>query len=176
MNRQQKEAVVAEFKDMLNSSDAAFLVQYKGLNVQDMISLRRALRETGGKLKVTKARLMKIAAEGIEGIDPFKEQFKEQIGLVFAEGDVSAVAKQVVTFAKDHKALQVVSGFYESKVLSRDEVEFFASLPSRDVLLSQLARALQGPIAGFARVLNAPIEGLARALNQVAKKKEGGEA
>lgn len=170
MNRQQKEAVVAEFKDMLANSQASFVVQYRGLNVQDMSSLRGALREKGGRLKVTKARLMKIAADGIEGAEQFKDDFKDQIGLVFASEEVSTVARQLVDFAKEHDNLQIVSGFFESKMLSPEEVKFFASLPSRDVLMAQLAGALQAPVSALARVLNEPIAQLARALDQVAKK------
>jgi len=174
MKRQEKEAVIADFRDMFVKSQASFLVNYRGLNVKDMVELRRALRENGGRLKITKARLMKIACEGIEGIEPFKENLKDQIGLVFAKEEVPVVAKQIVEFSKGHKALQVVSGFYESKVLSKQEVEFFASLPSKDVLLGQLAGTLQAPIAGLARVLMASMQQLVYALSEVAKK-EGKE-
>ena len=173
MNRQQKEAAVTDFKDMFSRSQASFLVNYKGLNVQDMISLRNLVRENGGKLKITKARLMKIAADGVEGSGEFKDKFKDQVGLVFAFEEVAPVAKQLVEFAKEHNSLRVVSGFYESKVLSMEEVEFFASLPSREVLLSQLLGVLQAPISGLARVLNAPMQSLVRALDQIAKKGEG---
>ena len=172
MNRQQKESVIKDFKDFFSQSQAAFVVNYRGLNVRDMISLRRKLRVQGGRLKVAKARLMKIAADGIDGIDTFKDDFKDQIGMVFALEEVAPIAKELVEFSKTNEALQVISGFSESKVLSKSEVEFFASLPSREVLLSQLAGTLQAPIAGLARVLNAPVEYLARALDQVAKKLE----
>lgn len=174
MNRQQKEAVVSDFKDMFARSQASFLVNYKGLNVQDMITLRNTLRERGGTLKITKARLMKIAADGIEGIDEFKDNFKDQVGLVFAFDEVAPVAKQLVGFTKEHNTLQIISGFFESKILRKEDVIFFASLPSKDVLLAQLLGVLQAPITGLARVLNAPLQQLASALDQIAKKKEQG--
>lgn len=170
MNRQQKEAVVAEFKDLFSKSAASFVVNYRGLSVQDVSSLRGMLRESGGNLKVTKARLMKIAAEGIEGIDSFREDFKDQIGIVFALEDVPAVAKNLVEFSKDHKSLDIISGFFESKQMSKEEIAFFASLPSKDVLLAQLARGLMAPITNLARVLNMPIQQLAVVLRQVAEK------
>ncbi|MBU1007535.1 50S ribosomal protein L10 [Candidatus Dependentiae bacterium] len=171
MNRQQKEAVVADFKEMLSSAEATFLVRYRGLSVADMFSLRTALRGSGGKLKITKARLMKIATQGIDGIEPFKDDFKDQIGLVFALDQPSPVAKQLVEFAKGRDALQIVSGFFESKVLTKEEVEFFASIPSREVLLAQLAGTLQAPVASFASVLNMLVLQLLYALKQVAEQK-----
>jgi large subunit ribosomal protein L10 len=175
MNRQQKEAVVSDFKEMLTSANATFLVCYRGLKVKDILGLRRSLRENGGRLKVTKARLMKRAAEGIDGIDSFKKDFKDQIGLVFALEEASPVAKTLVDFSKDKEALKVISGFFESKMLTSEEVKFFASIPSREVLLAQLAGALRAPIAGFARQLNMLIVQFLYALKQVAEKKESGE-
>jgi len=170
MNRQQKEAVIADFKELFAGSQASFLVCYKGLDVKSMSDLRTKLRENGGKLKVTKARLMKLAAKGIEGIDGFKDAFKEQVALVFAHGEVPTVAKQIVEFSKENKALEVLSGFFESKELSREEVNFFATLPSREVLLAQVASLLQAPASNLARALTSPIQQLAYGLKQLAEK------
>ena len=171
MNRQQKEAIIADFKNMLTTAPGSFLVVYRGLNVKDVTTLRGMLREKGGQLKITKARLMKRAAEGIDGIDSFKENFKDQIGIVFAKEEVPPVAKQLIEFSKDHKALQILAGFFESKTLTRDEVEFFASLPSREVLFAQLAGALQSPASNLARAIAAPMQQLAYGLKQLAEKK-----
>lgn len=172
MNRQQKEAVVAEFKEMFSTSQATFLVRYRGLNVHDMYSLRKGLRENGGRLKVTKARLMKIAANDVDGIDSFRDNFQDQVGLVFALDEAPPVAKQLVEFAKNHEALEVLSGFFESKMLSKADVELFASIPPREVLIGQLAGTLQAPISQFARVLNQLVVQLLYALKAVAEKKE----
>jgi len=172
MNRQQKEAVVADFKQMIEQAEASFLVNYRGLTVKDISSLRSDLRQSGASLKVAKARLMKIAAQDVEGIDKFKDNFKNQVGLVFAKQEVTSVAKHLVDFAKKQKDLEILSGFFESKVLSRQEVEFLASLPSKEVLLSQLVGTLQAPIRNFAQVLQMLITRLAYALKQVSEKKE----
>ena len=109
MNRQQKEAVIKAFKAELTESNAAFLVKYRGLNVSQLQSLRTDLRQAGGRLKVTKARLMKIAAAEIDGIDGFKEDFKDQVGLVFAKEEVPSVAKKLVDFSKEkpHDCLEL---------------------------------------------------------------------
>lgn len=170
MNRQQKEAAISEVKEMLTTANALFIVNYQGLSVKGMLALRKSLREKGGKLKVAKARLMKRAAEGIKGIDPFRDSFKEQVGIVFAFEEPSPVAKKLVDFAKDHELLKIVSGFYESGVLTREQVEAFAAIPSKEVLLGQLAGLLQSPVAGFARQLNMLLVGLLLAMKQVSEK------
>ena len=171
MNRQQKEAVVEEFNNMLSQAKASFLVDYKGLSVHDIIALRRSLREQGGKLKVTKARLMKIATNGIEGVEEFKDSFKDQVGMIFASEEVAPVAKVIVDFSKDNESLKLVSGFYESRCLSEDKIKFLASLPPKEVLIAQLAGTLQAPISGLARSLNMLVKKLVYALKEVEKKK-----
>jgi len=171
MNRQQKEAVVDNFKNLFTNSKATFLVNYKGLSVSQMQTLRNNLRNAGGALKVTKARLMKIAANEIEGISEFKGNFKNQVGLVFVKNEVPDVAKQLVDFSKQDKTLKIVSGFFESKVLTKEEITFLASIPPRDVLLSQLVGTLQGPISSFVRLLDILTPRLVNILKQISEKK-----
>lgn len=173
MNRHQKEAIVADVKRLFTESHAAFLVHYKGLDVAHMQTLRRGLRAQQGLLKVTKTSLMKIAATGIDGIETLSDQFQDQVALVFVQNsDISGVAKHLVSFSKNNETLKVLSGVYESKVLHKDEIVFLASLPSREVLLAQLAGTLQAPIAAIPRMLNMMIVKLVCALNEIAEKKE----
>lgn len=177
MNRQQKESVIADVEKLFTQSPATFLVNYKGLTVEKMQNLRRSLRASQGSLKVTKARLMKIAAQNASGeikeLENFKEGFKEQVGLVFSEGsETPAIAKTLTTFAKEHDALEVLSGLFEKKMLSLDEVKQLANLPSREVLLGMLAGTLQAPISGLAQVLHQLIARLAYVLQRVAEQQE----
>jgi large subunit ribosomal protein L10 len=175
MKKQQKTALVSDLQGLMGSAQATFLINYKGLSVAKLQSLRRTVRNDGGSVKVTKASLMRIAAQNVPGSDVFATHFKDQVGLVFANSDVSAVAKQLVKFAKDHTALKVIAGFYEARMISSQELMFLATLPSKEVLLGQLAATLQAPVAGLARVLNAHIASLAYALKAVEQQKQGNE-
>lgn len=172
MNRQQKETVVSDFKRQFDSSQGTFLVDYKGLTVASLESLRTSLREKGGRLQVAKARLMKRAVEGIDGVDQFRDALSGQVAMVFAESEVPTVAKELMAFSKDHELLKVLTGFFESRVLSEQDISVLASLPSREVLLGQLAGTLQAPISGLAQVLSQLIVRLAYVLQRVAEKKE----
>lgn len=154
MNRQQKELVVQLLKENFTQSPASFVVGYKGLTVNEMQSLRKKLRAQGGNLKVTKARLMKIAASDIAGSDALKPYFKEQIGVVFATQEAPAVAKVLYDFAKDHSALQIIVGQFESQVLDAQTIGRIATLPSREQLLAQLCGTLMAPITRLAIVLD----------------------
>lgn len=177
MNRQQKDMAIADFKKLFTESQGAFIVNYQGLSVSLMQSLRRSLRQDGGVLKVTKARLMKKAAQGLAQeltvLDLFQEKFKNQIGLVFTNKDVSAIAKKLISFSKEHQNLQVISGLFESKILSNQEIIALASLPSREVLLSMLAGTMNAPITRFVMLLNLLIVRLLYVLQQINEKKNG---
>jgi large subunit ribosomal protein L10 len=177
MNRQQKEFAVSDFKKLLTESQATFLINYQGLSVALMQSLRRDIRQNGGLLKVTKARLMKKAADSLShdfsGLNKFQEKFKNQIGLVFTNKDISATAKKLVEFSKKHEKLQIISGFFDSKVLSNEQIIALASLPSREILLGMLAGTMQAPITSFVRLLNLLIVRLLYVLQRVNEKKNG---
>ena len=172
MNKQTKIALVSDLKGLMSAAQATFLINYKGLDVVALQGLRRTVRNEGGSVKVTKASLMRIAAQDIPGSDSFAENFKEQVGLVFANKDVSAVAKQLVNFTKTHASLKVVAGFYEARLLSAEELQFLATLPSKEALVGQLAATLQAPIGGLARVLQAHIAKLAYVLKAVEEKQQ----
>lgn len=163
MNRQQKESVISDFAKMLSESQSTILVKYKGLSVDRMQSLRKDLREDGGSLKVTKARLMKIAAQqvtaNIQGLTEFQEHFHDQVGLVFSKEDnISALAKRLVNFSKNNESFGMIAGLYEARLVSINELKTLASLPSRDVLLAIVAGTLKEPIARFARALQLIVE------------------
>lgn len=170
MNRQQKEAAINVVKDLFAKNQAAFLVGYQGLTVAHLHSLRKDLRKVGGTFKVTKARLMRIAAENIQGCEDFSKQFKNQIGIVFVKQEVPAVAKTIVTFAKQNEQLNVISGFFESRTISKQEIENLASIPSKEILLAQLMGTLQAPAAALVRTLDALVTKLQSTLQQVSEK------
>jgi len=172
VNRQEKALVVDGLKESLLSSQASFLVVYRGLSVEKMQQLRSQLRSSGGSLKIAKARLMKRAVDGEAGISELTDFFKDQIGLVFADDDVAGVAKVLADFSKENKALDLVAGYFDSHVIAKEKIAQIASLPPKDVLLAQLCGTLQAPISGLARVLNMMILKLLFALKQIEGQKK----
>lgn len=171
MNRQEKESVVSYLKDTFSHSEAAFLVGYRGLTVHQLERLRGDLREKGGTFKITKARLMKLAVDGVEGQQELAPFFKDQVGLVFASKESPAIAKVLKDFAKENEALELVIGCLDNKVLQKDEVIRIASLPSREVLLGQVAGTMNAPISSLASILNILIVRLLWTLKQVEEQK-----
>lgn len=171
MNRQQKEQVIELLKDNFNKSAASFVVNYQGLTVDKMQTLRNELRSQGGTLKVTKARLMKRAVDGMQDVEALTPYLEQQVGVVFASQEAPTVAKVLSDFAKDNEALQVVVGCLDAQLLDQASVARIASLPSKEVLLAQVCGTMKAPIAGLANVLNILVVRLLWTLKQVQEKK-----
>lgn len=156
MNRQQKETVASEIKSLFGASAATFVVNYRGLTVAQVEKLRKEMRKNNAQFKVAKARLMKIATDGVQGADNL--HLKDQIGLVFASAQVPPVAKHLVSFSKEHEKLKIVAGYFENKVISLSEINFLATIPPREVLLAQIAGTLRAPMQKLHGILSALVE------------------
>jgi large subunit ribosomal protein L10 len=172
MNRHQKESVVSQLRDSFSHSEAAFLIEYRGLTVSQLERLRGDLRQKGGSFKITKARLMKLAVDGLDGQQDLTPFFKEQVGLVFATKETPTVAKVLNDFAKQHEALKLIVGCLDKKILQKNDVIRIASLPTREVLLAQLAGTMNAPISNLASVLNLMIVRLVWVLKQIEDQKK----
>ena len=171
MNRQQKENVVEILKNSFETSQASFLVGYKGLNVAQVLKLRKQLRNQGASFKVAKVTLMKRVAHDVPSIGDLIPFFKDQVALVFAQHESPAIAKILYEFAKENKQLTVLGGCMDSVVLSKESVKILATLPSREILLAQVCGTLQAPISGLAHVLNMLILKLMFVLKKIEEKK-----
>jgi large subunit ribosomal protein L10 len=155
MNREQKESVIQELKNDFSQSQGTFVVGVKGMTVTQLQKLRKDLRAQGGKLKITKARLMKIATDDNKAIEALQPFFKEQIGVVFSKQEPSAIAKVLFNFAKKNEALSLVAGTLESQLLDAKTIGKIAQLPSREVLLAQVCGALNMVMVKFLLTMKA---------------------
>ena len=151
--RAEKVAVVNEVRERFSAAGAAVLTEYRGLNVAAISQLRRQLREAGGEYKIYKNTLVRFAARDL-GLE-IGALLTGPTAIAFVAGDAAAVAKTLRDYARTNPALVVKGGLLGTKALSADEVRSLAELPSREVLLSQIAGALAAPMQQFAGLLQA---------------------
>ena len=174
--RSEKVAVVDEVKTRLSSSSAALLTEYRGLRVGELAALRRTLRTAGGDYKIYKNTLVRFAVRDL-GIDIDEATLTGPTAIAFVEGDAAAVAKALRDYARTNANLVLKGGVLSGKALSGDEIKALAELPSREVLLAQLAGALQAPMAKFAGLLQALPRNMAYGLKALLDQKiAGGES
>ncbi len=172
---EQKKAVVAETLEKLEKAHSVVFADYRGMTVKEISELRAVLRKQGVELKVLKNTLIKIAAEqnGVQGLDPYLTGTNMW---AFSMEDAVSAAKLLQEFAKTHPKLIVKGGIMDKKAFDAEGVKALASLPSREVLLGQIAGLLQTPIVGMARVLQGPINKMAYALEAYRKAQEAGQS
>jgi large subunit ribosomal protein L10 len=157
--RPEKAAAVAEVRDRLAASDAALLTEYRGLNVPQMAELRRSLRSVGGEYTIYKNTMVRLAVADL-GLD-VSHLLTGPTAIAFVgegaegSGDAAAVAKALRDFSRANRALVLKGGVLGTKVLGPEDLVALAELPSRDVLLAQVAGAFQAPLTKLAGLLEA---------------------
>jgi large subunit ribosomal protein L10 len=152
LNIEQKKAVVAEVAEQLQSAEAAILTEYRGLSVAQMTELRGKARQSQIYLRVVKNTLTRRAIEGSK-YECLRDQLSGPLALAVAKDPV-AVAKLLADFAKDNEMLKVRAGAMGGRLMSLEQVEALAKLPSHEQLLATLVATLQAPITKLVRTLN----------------------
>jgi large subunit ribosomal protein L10 len=173
--RPEKVAVVDEVREKLAGADAALLTEYRGLTVKQLAELRRALRPAGGEYKVYKNTLVRFAAREVVE-DRLDSMLTGPSAIAFVQGDPAAVAKALREYARGHQALVLKGGLLGDKIVTAKDVEALADLPSRDVLLAQLAGAFQAPLVKLAGLLQALPRNFAYGLKALIDQRGGPEA
>lgn len=150
----KKAEAVKNVNEMLTNAETAIVVDYRGLTVAEVTDLRKQLRDAGIKMMVIKNKILERAVEGTDYED-LKSTFVGPTAVAFSDEDAIAPAKILKKFADDHEALEIKGGFIEKKVQTLDKINEYATLPSREDLLSMLASALQDPMRKIARAVKA---------------------
>lgn len=155
-----KKAQVKELANKLSQAKMTFFVDYKGITVDEDKNIRKAYRESGNECMVVKNSLIKLACKeaNIEGLDDILEG---PTAVVIGNEEYTTGPKIAYDFAKTHEFYKFKAGIMDGKAVTAEEVNKLAKLPSKEVLLTQLASALIGNIRNLAVVLD-----------QVAKKNE----
>lgn len=172
MNRQEKQDLIQSLKNNFKSSQASFVINVKGLTVEQVQGLRKNLRSEKGILKVAKNTLLIKATEDVVGLNALQPYFKDQVGVVFATQDSPAVAKILFNSSKEIDLLTLVAGTLDQKLINKNQIQFLASLPSRELLLAQVAGTLKMPITGLAIVLQQLIQRLLWVLKKIEEQKQ----
>jgi large subunit ribosomal protein L10 len=173
--RADKVAIVEEITAKLNDSVAVFVSEYRGMSVGQLAGLRSPLRDAGAEHKVYKNTLARIAATAA-GFESLNEYLLGPTALTFVTGDSVAAAKALLDQSKANPLLVIKGGVLGDAPMTADDVKALASLPSREVLLAQLAGAFQAPLVKTAGLLQALPRNFAYGLSALIDQKAAAEA
>ena len=152
ISKARKDELVAQYTELLDKSSAIFLTDYTGMDVKAMESLRDKVYETEGAYHVTKNTLLRYALQ--QANMPVPDEFLTgQVATGFALGEAPALAKTLIDFADKEESLTVRGAIMSGELLSQDDVEALAKLPSLDQLRSQVIGLINGPARNLASVV-----------------------
>jgi large subunit ribosomal protein L10 len=170
---ESKQQIVEELKGLLGEAEMALVLDFKGLTIKEMSDLRTRLQAANGVCKVTKNTLMRRAIDGNSAWTELDSLLTGTNDFVLVKGDVGGAVKALQSFQKDSKKSEVKGGLFEGKLLSADDIKAIGDLPSKEVLMAQIAGAINGLATKLAVGINEVPSGLARALKQHAESGEG---
>jgi len=161
-------------KDLQNVS-SLIVTTYSKLTVAQDYELRKTLRSNGAKYAVVKNTLAERAAKGtkVEGV------LKDLAGvtsIAYTEGDPVALAKVLSKYAKDNPEFTFKAGVVEGRVVSINEIQALATMPSKEELYSKLLFLINAPAQRLATVVNAVGRNLAVVVDQGVKEGKFKEA
>jgi len=154
---EQKQAVVAELAEQLKNSPAGVVVNYQGITVEADTQMRKALREAGVDYKVMKNSLTGRACDEV-GLGDMKQYLTGMTAIAISESDPIAPAKVIKEYAEKIESFEILAGYLDGAVVSKETVNALADIPSKEVLIAKLLGSIKSPLYGFAYALQAVID------------------
>lgn len=170
MANPEKIAVVAEIKERIESSEIAIMTQYVGINVEQVTELRRRLREADIGYKVYKNNLAKRALNELS-LGEVAVHMQGPTAWTFAQDPV-APAKILKGFSGEVGFISMGGGILDGKIVSKEQLEALAILPSKEQLVAQVVGMIAAPLRNFVGVLSAVPRNLVNVLDQIKKQNE----
>lgn len=170
MNKAGKQQVVEELSKAFRENRSVLLVNFTGINVPDATELRRRVAAAGSHYRVVKNTLALRAAKDTS-VEPLRQYFDGPTAVAYTAHDPVTLAKVLTEFAKEHPALSFKAGILEGTVISGQQVEDLAGMPSPQELISKLLFLLNAPLTRLAGALQSPLRNLAVVLKQVGERK-----
>ena len=175
MNKQEKAREVDSLREILGATPPVFVLEYRGLTVNQVSALRKKVRASHGRYKVVKNRLaLRVLRDS--ALKDLAPHFRGPTAIAITGKDPTALARALADFSKDNQGLTLKAGYVEGRVVDAQGIRMIASLPTREVLIAHLLGILNGPMVRLVTAMKSPARNLVAALDQIAKKKEAAGA
>jgi len=146
---EQKKEEVNKLTEKIKEAKAIILVDYRGINVEDVTNLRTKLRGAQIEYKIIKNNIIRRAFEECK-VEGLEDTLVGPTAVVFGNEDYLEPSKIIYEYAKGNDFYKIKGGIIEGKVVAAEEIITLAKLPSRETLIAGLAGALLGNITKLA--------------------------
>ena len=156
MPTEQKAQILQETTDRLQGVQGVYLADLSGMTVESVSLLRKRCREQKIQVKVVKNTLLKRAfnAHGIQSLDEF---LVGPTGVVYSTVSETSPAKVLADFAKEFEKPRIKAAVVDGRLFDAAAIKVLASLPSREVLLSQVLSTFIAPMTTFLACIDATL-------------------
>jgi len=175
MKKSEKTALVESLSSSFGRASIALVSEYRGMTAAESTEMRKRLRAVRGEMRIAKNTLVRHAIKGTR-FEALDTNLGGQVGLILSYEDPVVLAKTFTSFGPLGEKLKLRGAVLDGKALTPAEVQALATLPSREVLFSQLLGLLNAPATQLVRLLNEPGSYLARVIDAIGKKNGAGAA
>jgi large subunit ribosomal protein L10 len=170
LKRTEKQEQVANLKELLGKSGAAFLITFRGVKVTDETTLRRQVRNAGSVYRVVKNTLLTKAVENTDLAECFAGQLTGPTAIACTERDPVVLARTMIDFAKTNPSFVFKAAVVDGQPVPVGQIQELANLPPRKELIAKMLYLLKSPIVRLVNVLNSPAGRFVNVMHQVAGK------
>lgn len=161
MPTEAKRETIDALRAELSEHRTMIVSEYRGLKVKEISDIRRALRKSSVSYRVVKNRLMRIAARENPAADALSPLLTGPTAIAFGNDD-AATARAVLDAVRPYaKIVRITGGVLGASRIDADDVTRLATLPSREVLLSEALGAISAPMSTVAGLFDAPLRDVA---------------
>src|SRR5271154_1692327 len=173
MKKSEKTALVESLSSSFGRASIALVSEYRGMTAAESTEMRKRLRAVRGEMRIAKNPLVRHAIKGTR-FEALDTNLGGQVGLILSYEDPVVLAKTFTSFGPLGEKLKLRGAVLDGKALTPAEVQALATLPSREVIFSQLLGLLNAPATQLVRLLNEPGSYLARVIDAIGKKNGAG--
>jgi large subunit ribosomal protein L10 len=166
----QKKFLVGEMIQEFEGTQMVMVIDYSTLTVAEITKLRRALRPTGTVCRTTKNTLLKQSISDAPQWKPLESFLVGPSACLFVKDDIGAAVKAYQAFQKESKKTELRGGVLEGRALSAKDLQAIADLPPKEVLIAQIAGAINAITAKIAIGIKEVPQSLGRAVKAVSEK------
>ena len=171
MDKNQKVESVAQIKSLIEDASSIYLVDYSGVNVEDINQLRRGFLKEGVTYKVFKNTLLKIAFKEVGGYEEFEPLLVGMTGVAFSGENFVAPAKIIKDYSKDKKKFLFKGSYIESQFYGAEQIDVLASMPTKEEIMSSTVGSIASPASGIVGSINAVMRDLVGLVDEISKTK-----
>jgi large subunit ribosomal protein L10 len=170
MNRNEKSEIISEIKELLESSTAIYLTDYRGINVEDVSELRNQFRNEGVRYKVFKNTLVKRALDEAGKYEKIADHLTGMTGFAFASTNPLAPAKIINKYFSDKEKLSLKACYVEVEYFDGTQLKTLATLPTKNELIAGILGSINSPVSGIAGAINAVFRDLVSVVDQISQR------